>query len=75
MFFLRRKLKRSFSVVMSCIAGLSFLALAVWGWGVSLREISGLLLIILLFLLLIVILAMIVGFSLMALRKRKNNRH
>lgn len=69
-----RKLKRRSTVIMGVLAGLSFVALAVYGWGVPAKEVAIFFLISILFLALILIMAMALGMLVVWLRRVKKDR-
>ncbi|BFM07486.1 hypothetical protein [Halioxenophilus aromaticivorans] len=68
-----RKLKRRSTVIVGVIAGLSFLALAIYGWGVPAAEVASFLVICIAFLALILISAGAIGFILILIRKAKKD--
>ncbi len=69
-----RKFKRRSTVIMGVVAGLSFVALAVYGWGVPAKEVASFFIISVLFLALILITAMALGMLMVCLRKVKKDR-
>ncbi|WP_353303228.1 hypothetical protein [Sessilibacter corallicola] len=73
MFTLKRKFKRTTTALLGVVALGSFVALAVWGWGLPVYAVRNFFLICLLFLVLILILACLAALIIVLLKKLKGN--